>query len=340
MKNFGRYYGYPSESPPMGSVAGGYPGVFQPEFLASPRKIKPYAINSHQRMNRGLEKELFGEKATFVTSIRSPISFFRSAYQYFYERWESENSVKNRKCGFVCWGMPFAKFLEENGSLKFGVSPNEFLDRLPEIFNKDTHWSFRAKNFQAFEFGLDNDRDDAEYLTEQIEILAKLYNFVAISEYYYESLVLLLEVLCLPWHALFAKARMISKDYSKIPFTNRQIENLQKFNAQDIAIYTHFNHSFWDKVNAYGKVRMAHDVKKLKNMYNTCNKQPKRCAYDRPPGVKVKKDDPIDTRAVNMTKLLRYMNDNRGSCEWGAYNRLKHNVETGCAQDKDYFPGF
>ena len=38
-------------------------------------------------------------------------------------------------------------------------SPNQFLDELPEIYNSETPWSFRGRNFQAFELGLDNENN-------------------------------------------------------------------------------------------------------------------------------------------------------------------------------------
>ena len=338
MKNFGRFYAYPSEGPPIGSVAGGYPGIFQSEFLAAPRHLSPSSISVHQRMNSEVEKELFNDDAIFVSSVREPESFFRSVYQYFYQRWESENAVRNRKCGFVCWGMPFAAMLATNGTLKFGVSPNEFLDLLPTVFNEDTPWSFRAKNFQSFEFGLNNTRDDAEYIVEELAKLDKLYDFVAITEYYFESLVLLREMLCIPWHALYARSRMVSKTYDKIQFTPTQRKTLQDYFAQDTVIYSHFNQTLWRRIDKYGRSRMAHDAKKLKSMYATCNKQPKRCSYDRPPGIKLKKDDLVDSKPVNISNLLQYMRDNGGSCDWGAYSKLLNNVKTGCSQDKDYFP--
>ena len=338
MKNFGRFYGYPAEGPPVGSIAGGYPGIFQPEFVAAPRLVKPLAISVHQRMNSAVEKKLFDKNAIFVTSVREPESFFYSMYQYFYQRWESENAVRNRKCGLICWGMPFAALLAQNGTLKFGVSPNEFLEQLPRIFHESVPWSFRAKNFQAFEFGLDNNRDDPEYVRGQISKLREIYDFVVITEYYFESLVLLREKLCIPWHALYARSRMVSKKYEKMPFTAAQRATLEQFFQQDFAIYDHFNETLWARIKEYGPSRMAHDAKKLRNMYTTCNKQPKRCAYDRPPGVKVKKGEMMDATPVNLTRLLQYMSANGGSCQWGAFNKLATNVRTGCSQDKDYFP--
>ena len=58
-------------------------------------------------------------------------------------------------------------------------------------------------------------------------------------------------------------------------------------------------------------------------MYALCNKQPKRCSYDRPAGVKVKKPIESDATPVNLTNLLQYMNLNGGSCKWGAFSKQR-----------------
>jgi hypothetical protein len=49
--------------------------------------------------------------------------------------------------------------------VRFGAEISEYLDRLPKIFNKSDSWAFRAKNFQAFELGLDWTRFVKEEIT-------------------------------------------------------------------------------------------------------------------------------------------------------------------------------
>ena len=68
---------------------------------------------------------------------------------------------------------------------------------------------------------------------------------------------------------------------------------------------------------------MINLILKLRQMYALCNKQPKRCSYDRPAGVKVKKPIESDSTPVNLTQLLQYMNLNGGSCQWGAFSKQR-----------------
>ena len=59
-----------------------------------------------------------------------------------------------------CWHQPFYTF---NGERKF-VPLGEFMDLLPETFDTKVTRNFRARNYQAFEMGMDHLNDDDEYI--------------------------------------------------------------------------------------------------------------------------------------------------------------------------------
>jgi len=71
-----------------------------------------------------------------------------------------------------CWKEPFISFLdgEEN------VPIEEFLDLLPQVFNGSHTRNFRAKNYQAFEFGIDHLNDDDTYILNTLERLDKQFD--------------------------------------------------------------------------------------------------------------------------------------------------------------------
>ena len=100
----------------------------------------------------------------------------------------------------------------------------------------------------------------SDYLEAEVEKVEKHYDFVAIAEYYFESLVLIREILCVPWAVLFAKSRMVSAGYEKQPFTTKQKSTLDSYFKQDFAIYSKFNSSLWKRIDKYGRERMEHDV--------------------------------------------------------------------------------
>ena len=103
---------------------------------------------------------------------------------------------------------------------------------------------------------------------------------MAIAEHYFESLVLLREILCVPWVVLFAKSRMVSAAYEKKEFTTKQRSTLHTYFHQDYQLYTYFNQSLWKRIEEYGLERMEHDVQQLQKLYEKCNDDPKYCHFD------------------------------------------------------------
>lgn len=137
------------------------------------------------------------------------------------------------------------------------------------------------------------------------------YEFVAIAEYYFESLVLLREILCVPWIVLFAKSRMVSAEYEKKAFTPKQVSALTRHFYQDYAIYAHFNTSLWNRIEQYGPERMEHDVSQLKKLYEECNADPKRCHFDTVDQYEYE-DNSKSFDSYDTSELLDYMKENLG----------------------------
>ena len=75
-----------------------------------------------------------------------------------------------------------------------------------------------------------------------------------LQEYFFESLVLLSRELCVDYRLMYVNFRMTtSNDYaSSEQFSPSQMATFNRFFAQDIAIYDHFNKTFWEKVAEFG----------------------------------------------------------------------------------------
>ena len=137
------------------------------------------------------------------------------------------------------------------------------------------------------------------------------YEFVAIAEYYFESLVLLREILCVPWVVLFAKSRMVSAEYEKKAFTAKQRSTLHTHFHQDYQIYTYFNQSLWKRIEEYGPERMEHDVEQMKKLYDKCNNEPKHCHFDAEDQFEYE-DNSKSFEQYDTADLLDYMKHNLG----------------------------
>ena len=78
-----------------------------------------------------------------------------------------------------------------------------YLRDAPTKWNTSIPWAGRGRNFQAWELGWDVDRVDRPYLETQIAKMDRDFDLVMISNYYFESLVLLKDTLCMDWPDLY-----------------------------------------------------------------------------------------------------------------------------------------
>lgn len=141
------------------------------------------------------------------------------------------------------------------------------------MLNQDVPWSGRGKNFQSFEFGLDPWYDDDDYIEKQLDMIKTDFDLVLISDYYFESLVLLKNELCMDWSDMYVPPTKI-KDYNHLVLSETQVTQFEQFFKQDVRLFREFNTTFWARVETYGKSRMEADVRYLKLLYLQCAKNP------------------------------------------------------------------
>jgi len=146
--NFQKAFGLPTLTPLFGSYGGGYPSRMKPSFFASPIDLTRYSIKCHHRLNLPLQLSIFAG-AKFFTSLRAPFATFHSSFNFHYSRFSTTKRIEARECNTACWSEPFRTLL--GGRLN--VSLGAFLDELDGVFDQTVPWSFRSKNFQAFELG-------------------------------------------------------------------------------------------------------------------------------------------------------------------------------------------
>ena len=62
------------------------------------------------------------------------------------------------------------------------VEPGEYLDLLESKYDADAPWSFRTRNFQAFEMGIDDRTTDKQEIFDAIQKLVKEFDLILITE--------------------------------------------------------------------------------------------------------------------------------------------------------------
>ena len=126
-------------------------------------------------------------------------------------------------------------------------------------------WWF-AKNGMAFDLGLDNLREDDEYIKFAVDEIQQTFQLVLINEYFEESVILMKDFLCLNMSEV-RHLRLNSRYDTEVKVPDQKTrDDIRKWNKLDAALYDHFNKTFWKKVTAYGKEKMARDVESLKKL--------------------------------------------------------------------------
>lgn len=116
------------------------------------------------------------------------------------------------------------------------------------------------------DLGYDHTEDDDNHIAHAIQEMNDTYHLVLLTEYFEESVILLKDLLCMSFSDV-QHLRLNSRLDNKIETDDATREKIRKWNKADFEIYRHFNKSFWQKVDAYGRHRMQQDVDTL-NQFN------------------------------------------------------------------------
>ena len=215
------------------------------------------------------------------------------------------------------------------------MSLREYLKILKNQFDPSIDWIFRTWNFQAFELGLDYSNPSAAYLATKLTELDKAFHLVLIKEYFYESLVLLANELCVDYRLMFITFRtQAGSDYvaGQGELSKAEMDTFEKYFHQDIQIYHFFNQTFWKKVETFGRQKMADEVEKVKSLYKKCSVDRSLCIV---PSANLKSSQllpevGVPFRPGQVPELLSVMKEAKGACKFGAYRQFELDLPSGC----------
>lgn len=192
-------------------------------------------ITNHVRYDRA-EMDVVVPNATYMTIIRHPVKHFESAFAYFGTRKVVNLTDPSQQD-------PIAVFMEN-----------------PEYYwnKKFTFW-FQLKSGQIFDLGLDHADHTGEKVTETIQEFDKDFDLVMIADYFDESLLLLKQHLCLDWNDILYIPDNFRPSGKKQPITPEVGDKIKVWNWADMALYEHFNRTFWEKIADYGP-RFSRDL--------------------------------------------------------------------------------
>ncbi|MEQ2296190.1 hypothetical protein AMECASPLE_022397 [Ameca splendens] len=219
-----------------------YPSLFQRSQV---KNYKPgmcfNIICNHMRFNAPEVAKLLPLDTSYITILRDPAELFESSFHYF-----------GRLVPFT-WKIPGDDKLAE-----FLLDPHSYFD--PKGFNY-----FYLKNLLFFDFGQDNTLElEDPQVDEGIRSISERFHLVMLVEHFEESLILLKDALCWEMDDLLFFKLNARKGSTVSKLTPKLRARALEWNAIDWKLYQHFNQTFWQKVDAYGRQRMAKDVAELR----------------------------------------------------------------------------
>ncbi|XP_077867349.1 galactosylceramide sulfotransferase-like [Saccoglossus kowalevskii] len=186
-------------------------------------------ITNHARYNRH-EMEAVVSNAIYLTVLREPSAQLESAFG-FYKMAQQLNIHQYLN--------PFSRFLE---------NARTFL-----VTRRNFHLWTQMRNGQIFDLGLDHYYHDNETaVDEKIRQLSIEIDFVLITEYFDESLVVLKRLLCLDTKDILYLSNGIRERTLHYKTDATITQKAREWNAADVKLYNHFNATLWRKISEYG----------------------------------------------------------------------------------------
>jgi galactosylceramide sulfotransferase len=218
---------------------GGYPAYIDANLI-DPQLPTYNILGHHFRFNKEKLDKFMPADTKYVTIIRSPVDNVESVFGFFQDQ------------------MPFEEWL---GDINATDRLKTFYANPTNYFKRDTDWYFRSKNHMFFDIGYDVMRQDEEaYVNSAIQSMDSHFTLILLTDFFDESLILMKHLLCWDWDDIvYIKFKMrIEEAKAEV---NQDLSNrIQSWNHADTLLYDYFNKTFWQKVDAFGRDKMANEL--------------------------------------------------------------------------------
>ncbi|NXR33955.1 G3ST2 sulfotransferase, partial [Zosterops hypoxanthus] len=218
-----------------------YPYHFLARFVHgfSPRSPRRFNILCHHmRFLQPEVQKVVPSSAVYFSILRNPVQLMESSFVY-YKGASAFSRVRS---------------LEE-----FLRQPRRYYSPA----SGDRHY---ARNLITFDFGFNPDGDASpERVQLMLNAIEASFDLVLISEYFDESMVLLKELLCWDLDSVVSFPLNSRDSSTRSTLPGWAVEKLKAWNRLDWEIYTHFNRTFWERIErALGRERLRREVRALR----------------------------------------------------------------------------
>lgn len=224
--------------PRMGENRLDWPWFFHKESFFPLNGSEPNILCNHARYHQGNMRAVMPNDTIYVTILRNPVDQFESSFSYM---------TLDKILGMENSTNPIDEFFKDPD----GVLVNYVLTQDLRI-NSDRLKLIR--NGMFYDLGLESkDFENVTKIGNMIKQLENQFHLVMLTEYFEESVVLLKRLLC--WDLddvvyFSLKQRTVAwKQNISIPLKRK----IEKWSAADVALYKHFNNTFWTILSNLGQ---------------------------------------------------------------------------------------
>ncbi|XP_069771483.1 galactose-3-O-sulfotransferase 2-like [Narcine bancroftii] len=220
----------------------GYPLLFSARKIKfyTPLKAQQYnIICNHMRFYRPQVEKVMAKGTFYFSILRNPVTLLESAFTYY--KWSS------------------AAFKQVESLEQFLADPWKY-------YSAKERGSQYARNLMWFDFGYDHNANSTkEYVDLVLDEIGRTFHLVLISEYFDESMILLKDALCWGFDDVVSFKLNVRSNVTVKTLSDQTADQIKHWNSLDWSLYSHFNETFWRKVDQYGRQRMQKDVLILQN---------------------------------------------------------------------------
>ncbi|XP_005425155.1 galactose-3-O-sulfotransferase 2-like [Geospiza fortis] len=200
-----------------------YPHHFLAKFVQGFSPLSPRRFNilcHHMRFLQPEVQKVVPSSAVYFSILRNPVQLMESSFVY-YKGASAFSRVR---------------------------SLEEFLSQPWRYYNPTSGDRHYARNLMTFDFGFNPDGDvSPERVQLMLKAIEASFDFLLISEYFDESMVLLKEMMCWDLDSVVSFPLNSRDSSTKSPLPDSVVEKLKAWNRLDWEIYTHFNRTFWER---------------------------------------------------------------------------------------------
>ena len=186
--------------------------------------------------------EIMVPRTRYISILREPVAQYESSFYY------------------LQMDTFFHLKLSENPLEEFMLDPDKYMNKLKGFKKPQNYGLFR--NGMLFDLGYGELELKQIGTDTAIQSLEKDIDLFLIMDYFDESLLLLKKVMC--WSLDKILYFRQNQRTTKIPINEATRARIRAWNSADVALYQHFNRTFWKRVKEYGPTFDA-DLRELRH---------------------------------------------------------------------------